>query len=104
VCVLYFDTAVLRSDQGVKMALRKMDSKENVLSRNRNSRKTKRGGRGNLTEEQLEEMKEAFNLFDTNHSGSIDVRELKAAMRALGFEMRREEVKKLLSDIHKVCV
>jgi len=54
-----------------------------------------------LTEEQLEEVKEAFNLFDTNHSGTIDVRELKAAMRALGFEMKKEEVRKMLSDIHK---
>lgn len=32
-----------------------------------------------LTDEQLEEIKEAFNLFDTDHSGSIDLRELKAA-------------------------
>jgi len=46
-------------------------------------------------------MKEAFNLFDTDHSGTIDVRELKAAMRALGFEMKKEEVKNMLSDIDK---
>lgn len=32
-----------------------------------------------LTDEQLEEIREAFNLFDTDHSGSIDLRELKAA-------------------------
>ena len=32
-----------------------------------------------LTDEQLEEIKEAFNLFDTDRSGSIDLRELKAA-------------------------
>jgi centrin-1 len=54
-----------------------------------------------LTEEQQEEIKEAFNLFDTNHSGTIDVRELKAAMRALGFEMKKEEVRQMLLDIHK---
>jgi Ca2+-binding EF-hand superfamily protein len=28
--------------------------------------------------------------------GAVDVRELKAAMRALGFELKKEEVKKLL--------
>ena len=41
-----------------------------------------------LSEEQIEEIREAFNLFDTDHSGSIDYRELKAAMRALGFEVK----------------
>ena len=49
------------------------------------SRKVKKQG---LSEEQIEEIREAFNLFDTDHSGSIDYRELKAAMRALGFEVK----------------
>ena len=49
-----------------------------------------------LTKEQLEEIKEAFNLFDTDHSGTIDIRELKAAMRALGFEVKKEEVRRML--------
>lgn len=38
----------------------------------------------------MEEIKEAFNLFDTNHTGTVDVREFKAAMRALGFELKKE--------------
>mmetsp|Transcript_16003 Transcript_16003/g.20238 ORF Transcript_16003/g.20238 Transcript_16003/m.20238 type:complete len:84 (+) Transcript_16003:3-254(+) len=37
----------------------------------------------------MEELKEAFTLFDTNHSGSIDARELKAAMRALGHQVTK---------------
>merc|ERR1711865_432996 len=44
-------------------------------------------------------MGEAFNLFDADNSGAIDVRELKAAMRALGFEVKKEELKKMISDI-----
>lgn len=60
------------------------------------SRKTKKPG---LTEEQVEEIREAFNLFDTDHSGSIDYRELKAAMRALGFEVKKEELRKMITDI-----
>ena len=52
-----------------------------------------------LSEEQIEEIREAFNLFDTDHSGSIDYRELKAAMRALGFEVKKEELKKMITDI-----
>ena len=37
-----------------------------------------------LTEEQKQEIKEAFDLFDTDGSGEIDSKELKVAMRALG--------------------
>merc|ERR1712070_563061 len=54
---------------------------------------------GQLTDEQLDEIREAFSLFDSDASGMIDVRELKAAMRALGFEGKNEELKKMVSDI-----
>merc|ERR1712157_451230 len=46
--------------------------------------------KGGLTEEQMEEIREAFGLFDADASGMIDVRELKAAMRALGSEVDNE--------------
>jgi centrin-1 len=42
-----------------------------------------------LDDEEVEEIREAFNLFDTDGKGAIDVRELKAAFRALGFQVRR---------------
>merc|ERR1711934_1351641 len=58
--------------------------------------KKKKGG---LSEEQMEEIREAFGLFDADASGMIDVRELKAAMRALGFEVKNEELKKMVSDV-----
>merc|ERR1711988_729967 len=54
---------------------------------------------GQLSDEQLEEIREAFSLFDSDASGMIDVRELKAAMRALGFEVKNEELKKMVTDI-----
>merc|ERR1712094_98213 len=54
---------------------------------------------GQLTEEQLDEIREAFSLFDADASGMIDIHELKAAMRALGFEVKNEELKKMGSDI-----
>ena len=41
--------------------------------------------------------KEAFDLFDTDGSGRIDAKELKVAMRALGFEPRKEEIKKMIN-------
>merc|ERR1712025_176149 len=54
---------------------------------------------GALSEEQIDEIREAFSLFDGDASGAIDVRELKAAMRALGFEVKNDELKKMVSDI-----
>uniref|UniRef100_A0A8C5JGW2 Centrin 1 n=1 Tax=Junco hyemalis TaxID=40217 RepID=A0A8C5JGW2_JUNHY len=54
-----------------------------------------------LPEEQQREIRDAFELFDTDGSGSIDVKELKVAMRALGFEPKKEEIKKIISDIDK---
>merc|ERR1711991_476736 len=54
-----------------------------------------------LSEEQKQEIKEAFDLFDTDGSGSIDSKELKVAMRALGFEPKKEEIQKMISDIDK---
>merc|ERR1712149_56164 len=59
----------------------------------------KKKAKGGLSEEQIEEIREAFNLFDADNSGAIDIRELKAAMRALGFEVKKEELKKMISDI-----
>ena len=63
--------------------------------------KNQRKGRAELTEEQRQEIKEAFDLFDTDGSGSIDSKELKVAMRALGFEPRKDEVKRMISEMDK---
>ncbi|NWX03044.1 CETN2 protein, partial [Caloenas nicobarica] len=51
-----------------------------------------------LSEEQRQEVREAFELSDTDGTGAIDVKELKVAMRALGFEPKKEEIKKIISD------
>ena len=57
--------------------------------------------RSELTEEQKQEIKEAFDLFDTEGRNEIDAKELKVAMRALGFEPKKEEVRKILQEIDK---
>ncbi|CAH7669686.1 hypothetical protein BY996DRAFT_6673246 [Phakopsora pachyrhizi] len=54
-----------------------------------------------LSEEQKMEIKEAFELFDTDKDGAIDYHELKVAMRALGFELKKPEVLKILRDNDK---
>ena len=42
--------------------------------------------RPGLTEDEIEEIREAFNLFDTDGSGMIEPKELISAMQSLGFE------------------
>ncbi|KAG0143974.1 hypothetical protein CROQUDRAFT_660490 [Cronartium quercuum f. sp. fusiforme G11] len=54
-----------------------------------------------LSEEQKMEIKEAFELFDTDKDGAIDYHELKVAMRALGFDLKKPEVLKILRDHDK---
>ncbi|KAK0526273.1 Calcium-binding component of the spindle pole body (SPB) half-bridge [Tilletia horrida] len=56
------------------------------------------GGAGEITEEQRQEIKEAFELFDTDKDGAIGYHELKVAMRALGFDLKKAEVLKILKD------
>tara|TARA_B110000305_G_C19272224_1_gene555045 strand:+ start:475 stop:954 length:480 start_codon:yes stop_codon:yes gene_type:complete len=54
-----------------------------------------------LDEEGLEEIKEAFQLFDTEGRGQIDIKELKAAFRALGFQVKKAEIRTMMSDVDK---
>ncbi|KAF1836147.1 EF-hand [Decorospora gaudefroyi] len=49
-----------------------------------------------LTEEQREEIGEAFNLFDLDKDGYIDYHELKVAMKALGFDLPKQEILQIL--------
>lgn len=57
--------------------------------------------RHELTEEQKQEIKEAFELFDTDKDGAVDFHELKVAMRALGFDLKKPEVLKIIRDHDK---
>uniref|UniRef100_A0A2P2IX10 Caltractin n=1 Tax=Rhizophora mucronata TaxID=61149 RepID=A0A2P2IX10_RHIMU len=66
------------------------------------SRKDKRRGRHHgLTPQKRQEIREAFDLFDTDGSGNIDARELNVAMRALGFEMTEEQINQMIADVDK---
>ncbi|XP_075260491.1 uncharacterized protein LOC142352034 [Convolutriloba macropyga] len=56
-------------------------------------------GKPELTEEQKQEIREAFDLFDTEGSGTIDAKELKVALRALGFEPKKEEIKRMTQEL-----
>lgn len=60
--------------------------------------KSKRKKRREISEEQKQEIKEAFELFDTDKDKFIDYHELKVAMRALGFEVKKADVLKILRE------
>ena len=54
-----------------------------------------------LTEDEVLEIKEAFDLFDTDKSGEIDVAELKQALMNLGIDTKNQTLQNMLSDIDK---
>ena len=57
--------------------------------------------RPGLTEDEIEEIKEAFDLFDTDGSGAIDPKELRAAMQSLGFEAKNQTIYQMITDLDK---
>ncbi|XP_024052807.1 caltractin-like [Terrapene carolina triunguis] len=54
-----------------------------------------------LTEEQKQQLREAFDLLDTDGTGTVDVKDLKVSIRALGYEPKKEEMKKIVSEVDK---
>ena len=57
--------------------------------------------RPGMNEDEIEEIREAFNLFDTDGNGTIDPKELKEAMQSLGFEAKNQTIYQMISDIDK---
>ncbi|MES1907637.1 MAG: Centrin-3 [Cercozoa sp. M6MM] len=74
------------------MSTRRLDFSLGARSRNRRQK------RPEITEEQRQEIKEAFELFDTEKTGSIDYHELKVALRALGFDTKKADLVKIIQD------
>ncbi|KAG8383334.1 hypothetical protein BUALT_Bualt04G0001700 [Buddleja alternifolia] len=75
---------------------------QSTLYRGISTRKDKpRGRQHGLTQQKRQEIKEAFELFDTDGSGTIDAKELNVAMRALGFEMSEEEITRMIAEVDK---
>ncbi|GMR61540.1 hypothetical protein PMAYCL1PPCAC_31735 [Pristionchus mayeri] len=53
------------------------------------------------TDEELQEYRQVFNMFDTDRSGAIGLEELEAAMRNLGLEQTRDELDKIIDEVDK---
>ena len=54
-----------------------------------------------ISMEDVKQIKEAFDLFDTDGSGTIDPKELRAAMQSLGFEAKNQTIFQMISDLDK---
>ncbi|KAK7240595.1 calcium ion binding protein [Aureococcus anophagefferens] len=72
-----------------------------MMRRSPGKRPAKTYERPGLSEDEIEEIREAFNLFDTDGSGTIDPKELKAAMQSLGFEAKNQTIYQMIGDIDK---
>ena len=83
--------------QVVPLSLRAMSRLDYGLSSRFKPRK-KTDGKFVLSDEQRQEMKEAFDLFDTEKTGRIDYHQLKVSMKAMGFEVRKADVLKLMKE------
>lgn len=54
-----------------------------------------------FSKDQKKDLQTAFNIFDKDGTGNIDIKDLKVILRALGFEPQEDEIKKLLSSINR---
>ncbi len=54
-----------------------------------------------LSEEQKQEIKEAFDVLDTEKINTIPMKDLNIILRALGFEVTKEEMNKIMKELEK---
>ena len=75
-------------------------TKRSALTRSGSTNANVLTNRG-LTEAEIEEVREAFNLFDVDGSGRIDPRELKEAMISLGYTNNNAVISDMIADLDK---
>ena len=59
----------------------------------------KKVDRPGLSQDEIDEIRQAFDLFDTNQTGKIDPKELKAAMQSLGFDTKNPTIFQMISEL-----
>jgi centrin-1 len=52
-----------------------------------------------LTEDEVQEIREAFDLFDSDKSGEIDTEELKQALKNLGIDAKNQTLQNMMKDL-----
>ncbi|KAJ6216517.1 hypothetical protein RDWZM_007674 [Blomia tropicalis] len=76
---------------------KKRTSKKSGSKRNSSSSSTM----STIAAEYMTDIKQTFERFDTENKGRIETKQLKFAMRALGFEPKKEEIKRLTDEFDK---
>lgn len=59
--------------------------------------------RPNLTDKDIEELRMAFDLVDSNDSGMIEPIDLRSALQSLGFEPKNSTVYHIFSYVDRDC-
>lgn len=59
----------------------------------------KKPERPRLSQDEVDEIRQAFDLFDTNQTGCIDPKDLKSAMQSLGFDAKNPMVLKVINEL-----
>eukprot|EP01010_Urceolus_cornutus_P001255 NODE_1785_length_757_cov_233.840395_g1387_i0.p1 GENE.NODE_1785_length_757_cov_233.840395_g1387_i0~~NODE_1785_length_757_cov_233.840395_g1387_i0.p1 ORF type:complete len:198 (-),score=61.37 NODE_1785_length_757_cov_233.840395_g1387_i0:162-701(-) len=77
---------------------RRSESAARTESRN-NLTRTNSQAINALSQEQIEDFREVFHLFDKDGDNSIAVVELRTAMKSLGLNPTEEEVKEMISEV-----
>lgn len=57
--------------------------------------------RPGLSEDEIVEIKEAFDLFDNDKSGFVNPRDLRDAMSSLGYELKNQTIFQMISNLEK---
>ena len=89
-----------RPDPPTMSSKKTTPTKPSALTRSGSTNANVLTNRG-LTEAEIEEVREAFNLFDVDGSGRIDPRELKEAMISLGYTNNNAVISDMIADLDK---
>jgi len=55
--------------------------------------------RTGITEEEIMEIKHAFDLFDVDGNGALDLKEIQTAMASMGFDIKNQEAVQMIRDL-----
>lgn len=78
------------------------DNKKKKKPKNSNARNSSSSSTlSSVNSEYLADIKQTFDRFDVKKEGKFETKQLKFAMRALGFEPKKEEIKRITEEYDK---
>jgi len=88
------------SDSNSESGKKKKRTKGKKSSKGRNSSSSSTHS-SSINSEYLADIKQTFERFDVKNEGKFETKQLKFAMRALGFEPKKEEIKRITDEYDK---